>query len=232
MAKTEKNLIHIKLTLTEAILGSAPADPHIYTTYIASKAPKEKNTDDEILGFEEEDEDKKGVTVFNRISESEINGTYDPQNPPANEPNYPCVMDYQIKGFFKNACSAMREVPKSESSKIKAYKKKIDNLIFIEQRKIKLENASDITIFERSLRAETPQGPRNTLAASEKIEAGATLTFDITILNPDLYPVVLEWLSYGKYNGLGQWHNGSMGRFVYEEFDDEGNLVSSNKSQA
>lgn len=207
-----KNLIHVRLTLVEAILGSAPSDPDIYKTYIASKAPQGKETNDEVESLPEDPD--KGVTVFHRMDD----GT-------------PCVMDHQIKGFFKNACSAMRDVPKSESSKMKAYKKKIDNNIFIKQRRIPFQNASDITIFQRPLRAETPQGPRVALSASERIEAGAVLEFDIEVLNPDLYGIVIEWLSYGKYNGLGQWHNGSMGRFLFEELDEEGNLVSGNISE-
>lgn len=208
-----KSLMHVKLTFVEPILGSAPSNPDIYKEYIASKAPAEKDTTDEIESLPADEMDK-GVTVFHKLSDGRS-----------------CIMDHQIKGFFKNACSAMRDVPKSESSKIKAYKKKIDNNIFIQQRMIPFENASEITIYQRPLRADTPQGPRVALSASERIEAGSSVTFDIVLLNPDLYSVVVEWLSYGKWNGLGQWHNGSMGRFLFEEFDDEGNHVSGNISE-
>ena len=209
-----KNLMHVRLTLVEPILGSAPADPDIYKAYIASKAPANKDTSDELEGINVEDEMQKGITVFHKFED----GT-------------PHLMDHQIKGFFKNACSAMRDVPKSESSKLKAYKKKIDLNIFIKQRKIKFIDASDITIFQRPLRADTPQGPRVALSASERIEAGAKLEFDIEILVPDYYSVICEWLDYGKYNGLGQWHNGSMGRFLWEELDDEGNKIAGNISE-
>jgi hypothetical protein len=208
-----KSLMHVKLTFVEPILGSAPSNPDIYKEYIASKAPAEKDTTDEIESLPADEMDK-GVTVFHKLSDGRS-----------------CIMDHQIKGFFKNACSAMRDVPKSESSKIKAYKKKIDLNIFIKQRKIKFIDASDITIFQRPLRADTPQGPRTALSASERIEAGAKLEFDIEILVPDYYPVVCEWLDYGKYNGLGQWHNGSMGRFLWEELDDEGNKIAGNISE-
>lgn len=209
-----KSLMHVRLTFVEPILGSAPSNPEIYKEYIASKAPVDKDTSDEVQSLPAEDEVNKGVTVFHKLEDGRS-----------------CIMDHQIKGFFKNACSAMRDVPKSESSKLKAYKKKIDNNIFIQQRMIPFIDASDITIFQRPLRAETPQGPRVALSASERIEAGSSVEFDVVLLNPDLYPVVSEWFSYGRWNGLGQWHNGSMGRFLYEELDDEGNLVAGNISE-
>ena len=41
----------------------------------------------------------------------------------------PIYWDYQIKGFFKDACGMLRKVTGSKSSKIKAYKKEIDGLI-------------------------------------------------------------------------------------------------------
>jgi hypothetical protein len=55
------------------------------------------------------------------------------------------------------------------------------------------------------------------LADSEEIPAGATLEFDIEMLNPDDEAIVKEWLDYGVYNGLGQWRNSGKGAFTWEQ---------------
>ena len=189
----------VKITLLEDMLGTAPNNKEIYTDYLASKAPEGKNVKDEIDTIDEPDgiEEMRQMTVFHR-------------NPDTDQP---IIFDYLVKGFFKNACSAMREVPKSESSKIKAYKKKIDNLVFVAPRMIDIDMAGEMTICERPLRAQTAQGERVALSCSESIPAGSTMEIEITTLTDDLMNTVIEWLDYGKLNGLGQWHNSGKGRF-------------------
>lgn len=193
----------VKITLLEDMLGTAPNNKEIYTDYLASKAPEGKNVKDEIDSIEEPDgiEEMRQMTVFHR-------------NPDTNQP---IIFDYLVKGFFKNACSAMREVPKSESSKIKAYKKKIDNLVFVSPRMIDIDMSGEMTICERPLRAQTAQGERVALSCSESIPAGSTMEIEITTLTDDLMNTVIEWLDYGKLNGLGQWHNSGKGRFSWED---------------
>ena len=197
----------VKITLLEDMLGTAPNNKEIYTDYLASKAPEGKNVKDEIDSIEEPDgiEEMRQMTVFHR-------------NPDTDQP---IIFDYLVKGFFKNACSAMREVPKSESSKIKAYKKKIDNLVFVAPRMIDIDMAGEMTICERPLRAQTAQGERVALSCSESIPAGSTMEIEITTLTDDLMNTVIEWLDYGKLNGLGQWHNSGKGRFIWEDITDK-----------
>ena len=197
----------IKITLLEDMLGTAPNNKEIYTDYLASKAPEGKNVKDEIDTIDEPDgiEEMRQMTVFHR-------------NPNTDQP---IIFDYLVKGFFKNACSAMREVPKSESSKIKAYKKKIDNLVFVAPRMIDIDMAGEMTICERPLRAQTAQGERVALSCSESIPAGSTMEIEITTLTDDLMNTVIEWLDYGKLNGLGQWHNSGKGRFSWEDITDK-----------
>ena len=197
----------VKITLLEDMLGTAPNNKEIYTDYLASKAPEGKNVKDEIDSIEEPDgiEEMRQMTVFHR-------------NPDTDQP---IIFDYLVKGFFKNACSAMREVPKSESSKIKAYKKKIDNLVFVAPRMIDIDMAGEMTICERPLRAQTAQGERVALSCSESIPAGSTMEIEITTLTDDLMNTVIEWLDYGKLNGLGQWHNSGKGRFSWEDITDK-----------
>jgi hypothetical protein len=36
-----------------------------------------------------------------------------------------------------------------------------------------------------------------------------------------MFNLVFEWLDYGKFNGLGCWHNSGKGRFSYEVIEGE-----------
>lgn len=192
----------IRITLLEDMLGTAPNDQAVYTNYIASKAPDAKNIQDEVETIGVDGYAEKQITVFHRDADKK-----------------PIIFDYLIKGFFKNACKAMREVPKSESSKLKAYKTKIDNLVFVEPRQISINFEGEVSICERPLRASTPQGERVALSMSESIPAGATMEIEIITLNPEMMKYTIEWLDYGRLNGLGQWHNSGKGRFTWEAIE-------------
>ena len=61
------------------------------------------------------------------------------------------------------------------------------------------------------------QGERVSLACSEEIPAGATLTFSVTLLSDDHEALLREWLDYGRFSGIGQWRNSGKGRFLWEE---------------
>ena len=194
----------VEITTTEPMLGSLPGDSAIYKSYIASKAPQpEKIVDEELAAINVDEEFQKGCTVFAK-----------------DEDGTPILFDYVIKGFFKNACKALRESDDASCKKLSAYKTKIDNLVFVGPRKIRINTDKEITICERPLRASTAQGERVALSASEEIAAGATMTFEITTLNKDMMKYVIEWLDYGKFNGLGQWHNSGKGRFTWVNLTD------------
>ena len=124
--------------------------------------------------------------------------------------------DYQFKGFFKDACGMLRNVDKTESKKLKAYKKKIDGLIFVEPRKIPIVFDGEIGNCQRPLRAQTLQGERIALANSETIPAGASCEINVVCLQDDLEDAVIEWLDYGKRRGMAQWRNSGKGTFTYE----------------
>ena len=131
-----------------------------------------------------------------------------------NKDGQPILCDYQIKGFFKDACGVLRKVKGTKSSKIKAYKKEIDGLIFVQERQIPVQTAEELTNCQRPLRAQTAQGDKNSLANSEEIAAGAVMEFSIIVMSDGLVPAVKEWLSYGKLRCLGQWRKSGKGRFV------------------
>ena len=191
--------LNVKLTFNEFILGTSPSNPDLFLDYVASKAPDASTVEDEVASLGVAEYADKSMTVFPRTKDGQ-----------------PFLYDYQIKGFFKDAAGMLRKIPGTESSKIKAYKKEIDGLIFPQPREIIFEDYGTIAVEQRSLRASTPQGERTALAISEKIEAGASVTFSIVILKDDLVPVVREWLDYGILRGIGQWRNSGAGRFTCE----------------
>lgn len=201
----------VRLTFIEEVLGSAPTDKEIYATYIASKGPDAKTKEEEIEAIGEDEFLEKTMTVFPRTKDGR-----------------PMMWDYQVKGMFKNAGKAMGYV--GGKSKLTAYKSKIDNLVFINERKIPyiLPKNGVIGNCQRPLRASTAQGERIALANSESIPALTTVTFTIKVLADEMMEHVKRWLDYGELNGLGQWHNSGKGRFLWEELDKEGEVIGGN----
>ena len=209
----EQNKMVVRLTFIEAALGTQTGDPEIYKNFLATKNPLQtpEMTEEEIANlptFEEQFE--RGITVFPRsVDDKGI--------------EHVAIYGYMLKGFFKNACSALREQDKTKSSKIKAYKKKIDNLVFVNRiscvyipNEEKVYVDGRLPLCQRPLRASTAQGERIALACSEEIPEGSTVTFEITTLNDEMTDLVKEWLDYGQFNGIGCWHNAGRGRFTYE----------------
>lgn len=195
--------LHLKITFTEPLLGTSPANDDIYRDFIGSKAHDAQSVEDEVAALGVDAVAEKGMTVFPRM-----------------EDGRPFLYDYQIKGFFKDSCGGLRKVKGSESSKIKAYKKEIDKLIFPQPRQIPVDFTGEMQKCERPLRASTAQGERISLACSEQIPAGATCQFDVVLLSDDHEKLVREWLDYGCLSGIGQWRNSGMGRFTWEEISE------------
>ena len=198
--------MRVKLTFIDEVLGTASSDPEIHRSYIASKGPDALTIEEELETLTVDEVTEKGMTIFSKDS----NGN-------------PVLWNYQIRGFFKSACSAMRTIKDSKSSKLKAYKKQIDLRIFVfadaddrANRMIPIRVEGDVGNCQRPLRAQTMQGERVALANSESIPAGSSIEFDIVMLDPNDKAMIEEWLDYGKLRGLGCWRNASFGRWEYE----------------
>lgn len=194
----------VRLTFFEEILGTANSDKDIHEEFIASKAPDAPSREEEVASLGVEEVVAKGKTVFSR-----------------NENGDPILWDYQIKGFFKNAAKAFGYV--GGKSKLTAYKTKIDNLVFIKERQIVLQlpDGAEVGDCQRPLRAQTAQGERVALANSESCPAGTVIEFTIMVMVDDLMNNVIEWLDYGKLNGIGQWHNSGKGRFEWTDITEK-----------
>lgn len=190
----------VRVTFINPILGSASANKEIHSEFIASKAPDAPKREEEVEALGVEEVERKEMTVFPRTPTGQ-----------------PCFWDYQIRGFFKHACGMLRLVSGTKSKDIKAYKKYIDGLVFVNERKIPIKFEGEIGSLQRPLRGQTAQGERIALANSEMIPENASIEFTVRVLKDDLMDVVKEWLDYGRYNGLGQWRNGGYGQFLWQE---------------
>jgi hypothetical protein len=126
----------------------------------------------------------------------------------------PYMFDYHFKGFFKDACGMLGRIKTTECSKVKAYKKCIDGLVFVSPRKVPLIFDGEISSLQRPLRAQTPQGERIALASSETCPEGTTCQIQITILEDSLEPMIRECLEYAHLRGFGQWRNSGKGRAI------------------
>ena len=196
----EMHTLKVRLTFQEEVLGTASNNPEIHSEFIASKAPDAMSAEEEVAAIGVEEAVEKSMTVF-----------------PRNENGDPILFDYQIKGFFKDACGVLRRVPGTKSSKIKAFKKEIDGLLFVVPRMIPLNMPGPMSECQRPLRASTAQGDRVALAHSEAAPAGTTVEFEIRCMTKDMYDLSRECLDYGILRGIGQWRNSGKGRYLWEE---------------
>ena len=193
----------VRLTFTDEILGTSSGNPELHREFIASKAPDAQKMEDEVAALGVDAVEEKSMTVFPRLAD----GT-------------PFLYDYQIRGFFKEICGAMKAISGTKSSKIKAHKKKIDNTVFVEPREIPLDlHGMKMANCQRPLRASTAQGERIALANSEVCPEGTSCEFEVLCMVDEDAAMLLEWLEYGKYKGIGQWRNSGKGRFTFEVID-------------
>lgn len=192
--------LKVRIVFTEECLGTKAANPDVFADFIASKHPDGVPAKDELDSAEHCEE--RGSTLFHR-----------------NEDGRPILWDYQIKGFCKDTCGAMRRATGSKSSELKAYKTVIDQELFVNERTIPMElpPGAPLGLCERPLRGDTAQGPRVTVCRSETVPAGTCFTITFKLLQDSLMPYLREWLDYGSLRGIGAWRNSGKGRFSWSE---------------
>lgn len=192
-----------RLTFTERLLGTCPPKD-VYAKYILTRAPVPD--DEDVLGELEMtvggEENTSLVTSFH----ADADGIY--------------LIDYQVKGYLKEAANILKEGlanAKANKSGIKNAKSKVDNYVFVFPRWIYLAEKADGK-YARPLRAMTAQGPRTSIACSEFVEAGKAIEIDLDFVPGSEigWQAIEQMLDYGKYKGIGQFRNGSFGRFMWE----------------
>lgn len=217
MVKQERR--KYRLTLTEDLLGTVPTVKDLFTAYVAT----EETGGDEVADVKGDDNGKPGYTTFY----SDDKGVY--------------LYDFHIKGFLKEAGNVMKDMvtAKAQPKKlkkgeaapppetvdavqqgVKGLRSKLDNFLFVFPRRIFLKDKVD-GVFERPIRILTPTGPRVALAKSDFIAAGLSFVIEIALLpHKELtWDLVENLLDYGQLKGLGQFRNGSYGRFTWERVE-------------
>lgn len=205
----------IKITFIEEVLGTASNNPEIHSEFIASNAPDAKSREEEIEAIGVVETIEKSMTVFPRVD------------------GKPVLWDYQIKGFFKDAAGMLSRADGTASSRMTAYKKVVDGLVFVKPRAIflNLPEGGKIGSCQRPLRGQTAQGERIALANSETVPAGTWIEIDLVYYKIgnskskegpkepkfNLEDCIREWLDYGELRGIGQWRNSGKGKFTWEE---------------
>lgn len=188
----------VRLDFIEDLLGSWPADPEIFSRFVASKAPSQFQADEEKDEIDSRSRET-GLTVF-------------PQDDVGLH-----FFNYHIKGFLKEAGNNLKL-----QLGTKNLRSKIDNYVFISPRKLYLYRNGKIIeqedeMLERPLRAETLKGPRMSLVSSEVVKTPCSLTFTLQLIyHPEIdREDILTLLEYGVLKGLGQWRNSGLGSFNY-----------------
>ena len=192
----------VLLRLTEPMLGPIPKNEEIFAKYVESKRVTGGSDEVDIETIEENGwtgfhNDEKGIFIF----------------------------DYVIRGFLKYWGNL-----KKEEFGVKALRAKITDSVYVFPRRIYLEDEKGEIIkepagvVERSLRIMTPQGPRTTIKRSDYVSIGTIVRFNIDLIDVGKNEVTMEMLrsllENGKYAGLGEFRNGSYGRFEIVEFNE------------
>lgn len=193
---------------TEPLLGSTPKNKDVFSKFIAVKVQKRADA------LSADDAEGEVATV------PEVDGGVGYTGFHTDDKGL-LLYDYVVKGFFKEAGNTLKN-----TLKVTNLRSKMDNLLFVFPRRIYLLDSVGQNILqphgvnERPLRAQTAMGPRVALAKSDFVNAGSKIEFEVRFLeHPDIkHPeqIIEESLGYGALKGLGQWRNGSWGRFEFK----------------
>jgi len=205
----------LKFELIEPILGTIPKSRNVFENFVMdqAKTQMEKGRAAEDVDRVPEEVESRGWTGFYEDEEGR-----------------PILMDYQFKGFLKNAANILKGVVGTKTVKVKNPKEgesltktekgianlrsHLENTVFVNPRYIQLAEKVD-DVLERPLRAMTQQGPRVSVMRSDMINPGRQYTLELRILDGSVVTekVLRDILSYGEFTGLLQWRNGGYGRF-------------------
>lgn len=203
--------------LIEPILGTIPKDRKVFENFVMDQAKTEM-------------EKEKAAGDVDRVPEEVESrgwtGFYEDEN------GHPILMDYQFKGFLKNAANVLKDSFQSTKTKkvkgeevttnvkgIANLRSHLEQTVFVNPRYIVLAEKPD-DVLERPLRAMTMQGPRVSVMRSDMINPGRQYGFEIQVLEGSKVTekVLAGILSYGELSGLLQWRNGGYGRFKVVSF--------------
>lgn len=192
----------LEVTFFEPLLASSPASPEVYRDFIAGhKRVSAEEAGEEIATLPVDKREELGWSVFHEDDDGLL------------------FYNHQPRGFLKEAAGAV-----TGSTQLSAYRRKIDNWLFVFPRRIYLMRDGVILkkpegVLERPVRAMTPQGPRITVKRSDLVNPGASYKAELLVMplgTPFFTEERLrEWLDYGALCGQGEWRTGGYGTFEY-----------------
>lgn len=243
--------IYARLTFTNELLGTASGDPEIHREFIASKAPDAKSLEEEVASVGVDEVVDKKSTIFSRQPDGSLNiwdyqlkGQFkaacgalrsiekagSSEDEPEEETEAAEGTETKKKPGRKKA--AGKKQPAYACGKLTNYLKKIDTLVHVYPRAIKLHmpEGAEVGNCQRPLRAKTAQGDRVALANSESVPEGTYCDVEIVLFDDSHEAAIRECLDFGYFYGLGQWRNSGKGRFKWQELDGPGGKPINNKS--
>ena len=206
--------MNIRIIFITELLGSCPNDPEIYSKFIADKAT-DKNKATEIADLGVDKAIAEGTTKFLNVK------------------GRPALSNHAWLGYIKEKVGFLKgDQQDSASSEMTSYKKKIDlGLSYLGKYSILVPPKGETTgILQRPLRASTAAGERVALASSVTVPPRTRTRFTLVMTNESFKTPITEALNMGCYfSGTGQWRgSGKKGRFMWEELDDDGNIIGGN----
>ena len=225
-----------RVTYLEPGLGTATNNPDVYREFIAAGILSESEAEEELKAMAEAKVEQEIGTLPKRDVVATVDDGTDVDKEldkvttffHRDEAGNRMLYDYQIRGFFKEACGDLSRCGNHfGSSLLRAYKKEISGNVFVYPRQIILHPPKGLSVIEpkfltRPLRAQTAKGERVALVRSEMIPNGCWFDINVVCLNPDCHePLVGEWMDHGRRKGLGCWRNASYGRIGYRELSPE-----------
>lgn len=82
-----------------------------------------------------------------------------------------------------------------------------------------------LSTFTRSLRADTAQGPRTSIACSEIVPAGTEFWFTVILMQRKHKNALIEVMDSMERSGMLQWRSGGMGTLIWTPCDEKGNPI-------
>lgn len=250
-----ENKMVVCVTLTAPLLGGLPFSD-IARTYVGEKVLKENKKDrpgldsrvaEELALAAQAAEKSKLEALAAGLDAEETRGS----TGFARDDMGLFVYDYWLRGYIKEALQTVIECEAApEGFNQWNRKTKVDQLIFVEPRRIYLRkpaaerNASSASIWTeapgfntRPIRTEDPRtgASRTAIARSEEVPAGTWFVAELVYLTPDEEPkakasgkkkpvvskeLLTDIFNYGKRKGLGQWRSGGWGTFEWVEMPD------------
>lgn len=197
------------------LLASQPANPDVRTAWLAKNAPTpEKGAEETKMLPAGTEKDDTGLSVF--LRDTKHKGAC-------------CLMANHINGFLKGALHALSDELGilNERGKVDEFLVPMPAYIPITRNGGESYVLTPDQILERPLRADTMQGPRTSLKASEIIYAWQVEFTLALIPNKErgkskklTWDAVETALGYGQFKGLGEWRNSNMyGQFEWMRVD-------------